>query len=152
MAIKPSLRMAGLWCCRLLLAGTFAYAGTVKLLEPQAFAVDIAHYRLLPHLLTVAVAVYLPWIEIFCAASVLSRWRDRGALLLLGSLCVLFCAAIASAWIRGLDIHCGCFGNSGPSSSLPVAFFRSLGLGFVALLCWMASARCSQREVPPPGL
>jgi hypothetical protein len=64
---------------------------------------------------------------------------------------VIFCAAIASAWIRGLDIHCGCFGHSGTSSTLPFALVRSLGLGFVAVLCWTAITMRSERHVPPPG-
>ena len=120
------------WLGRLVLAGAFLYAGASKALDPQAFATDIDHYRLLPHPVVLAVSVYLPWLEIFCGLAVLARRRERGALFVLGGLCVLFCAALASAWFRGLDISCGCFGHA-TTASVPVAFARSFILGLVAV-------------------
>ena len=121
------------WCGRLVLGGMVLYAGVTKALDPRAFAVDIGHYRLLPHPLVLAGSVYLPWLEILCSAAVLTRWRERGALLILASLCTLFSAALASAWIRQLDITCGCFGHA-MTTTVPIAFARSLVLGMIAFL------------------
>jgi len=134
MAGSPSLKTAALWVGRLLLSGTFAYAAVLKLTDPATFATDIAHYRLLPYPLTSAMGVYLPWLEGVCAAAVLVRWRERGALALLLGLCVLFSLALASAWWRDLDISCGCFGHAGDATAVPFALARSTALGFVAFL------------------
>ncbi len=120
------------WIGRLLLAGTFGYAAGLKLTDPSAFATDIGHYRLLFYPLTLAVGVYLPWLELACAGAILFRWCERGALALLLGLCVLFSLALASAWWRGLDITCGCFGHSGVAAGLPFAFTRSIILGVIA--------------------
>lgn len=131
---KPSsLTSLALWCCRLLLGGAFGTAAILKLLDPSAFVADIDHYRLLPYPLAVVVAIYLPWLELLCGAAVLFRWRERGAALLLVALCAIFASALASAWLRGLNIDCGCFGRT-LASSLPVALARSLVLGGVGVV------------------
>lgn len=132
-ATIPPVKILALWLCRLLLGGTFAYAALSKIADPAAFATDIAHYQLLPHPLTLILGLYLPWLELICGVAVLCRWRERGALLLTALMCAIFCAAIASAWFRGLDINCGCFGQSTSPSALPLAFARSLALGLLAL-------------------
>ncbi|HWA27855.1 MAG TPA: MauE/DoxX family redox-associated membrane protein [Lacunisphaera sp.] len=120
------------WIGRLLLGGTFAYAAILKLADPAAFAADIGHYRLLPYPLTLALGLYLPWLELISAAAVILRWRERGALVVLLGLCVIFSLAIASAWWRGLDITCGCFGSAAANANLPVALARTVTLGLIA--------------------
>ena len=139
MAEKPSMKNFLFWCGRLLLGGTFAYAALSKIPDPTAFASDIALYHLLPHSFTLVLGLYLPWLELFCGIGVLCRWRERGALLLTAGLCGIFCVAIGSAWFRGLDINCGCFGHSTAPSALPLAFIRSLVLGLLALFLFRQS-------------
>lgn len=131
MAAYPPMKSAGDWLFRLLLGGTFAYSAASKLLDPSAFAADIGHYHLLPHPLTLAAAVYLPWLELFCATAVLSCRFERGALLLLLGLCGLFSLALASAWWRGLDLTCGCFGGR-TATTAPWALARSVVLALAA--------------------
>ena len=133
MAALPPVKILALWLCRLLLGGTFAYAALNKIADPAAFATDITHYHLLPYALTLVFGLYLPWLELVCSAGVIFRWRERGALLLSALMCAIFCVAIGSAWFRGLDINCGCFGQSTSPSVLPLAFARSLALGLLAL-------------------
>jgi hypothetical protein len=48
-------------------------------------------------------------------------------------MCGVFCVALASAWFRGLDINCGCFGHGTTASDLPLAVARSFALGLLAL-------------------
>ena len=128
------MKIVAHWFCRLLLGGAFAYAAIQKILDPAAFAADIGHYRLLPYPLIPPLALYLPWLELTCSIGVLSRRRERGSLLLITGMCGVFCAALASAWFRGLDINCGCFGHGTAASSLPWAIARSFALGLIALL------------------
>lgn len=134
MVEKQKVKMIAQWIGRLLLGGIFAYAAARKIMDPSAFAADIAHFRLLPHPLTLALGLYLPWLELICGAGVIVRRFESGALLLITLMCVLFCLALTSAWFRGLDINCGCFGHATASSPLPWAIARSLVLGLIAFV------------------
>jgi putative oxidoreductase len=112
---------------RLILAGVFISAGLLKVADPSLFASDIAHFHLLPYPAALAVSLYLPWLEIVAGVAVITGRFRAGALLILGILCVGFCAAIGSALVRGLDIECGCFGHG----SAPLPLFASLARGAV---------------------
>ncbi|HUV78599.1 MAG TPA: MauE/DoxX family redox-associated membrane protein [Desulfobacterales bacterium] len=46
------------------LGGTFIYAGSIKLLEPETFAVLIEAYGIVPESLLIPVAVILPVLEV----------------------------------------------------------------------------------------
>lgn len=104
---------------RLLLGGLFLYAGFIKILSPADLLQDIEGYRLLPYSLAWIAALYLAPLEVLAGVALwLPRWYRAGALLL-SALMIVFLLAILSAWIRGLDITCGCFGrseNSEPAS------------------------------------
>lgn len=95
---------------RLALAGIFIYAGAVKAPWPQRFALDIESYRLAPPAVAAALARYLPYLEIVAGLGILIRRVAPGATLLLGTLTGVFLVALLSAWARGLEIQCGCFG------------------------------------------
>lgn len=97
---------------RLAVGGVFIWAGAVKAMDPARFAADVENFRLLPHPLACAVGVYLPWLEIFCGLALVTGFLRRGATLLLATMLVFFLIALGSAWARGLDTACGCFGPS----------------------------------------
>src|SRR5262245_37240669 len=93
------------------LALLFGLAGAAKLSNTTAFAEEIANYRLLPALAPL-LAVTLPTIEIATALALAfapRAWRAGAALLAL-LLLVAFTIAVTAAWIRGIDVACGCFG------------------------------------------
>jgi hypothetical protein len=92
--------------------GVFVLAGAVKLRDPQLFLLAIRNFRILPDPFSAWLALGLPWIEIFSGMAVCSGCLRRGGLLLLNACLVMFLAAIAFAWWRGLDIECGCFGST----------------------------------------
>jgi putative oxidoreductase len=120
---------------RLILGGVFLYAGTVKIIDPGAFAGDIANYRLLPHELINLLAITLPWIEVVAGALlVFGRWPKASALILT-LLMVVFLIAIAQALARGLDIRCGCFGTVEGGHVGAMALLRD-GV-FLALGVWL---------------
>jgi putative oxidoreductase len=149
-ALATQVTSALAWAGRLLLAGVFGYAATAKILDPQAFATDLDHFRLLPYWLASFAGAYLPWLELLCAAAVLFRRCEPGALLLLIGLCVMFNLALVSAWIRGLDINCGCFGHSEISTSFPLAIARAVALGFVAFLLFRTTRSVTENtEIKP---
>lgn len=115
-------------------AGVLAWAGVAKLGDPSRFATDIANYRLVSPFVAAMLAVYLPWFELSVAAGLLvPRLRSVARVLALGLL-LGFCTALAVAWARGLDIRCGCFGDSDGGATAALALARNAVL--VALLAW----------------
>ena len=98
------------WFVRLMVAGLFVYAGAVKWLRPDAFLADIESYRMLPYWLAWLTAFYLPPLEVVLGGALLARQTCRIARWVLLGLIVVFMAALIQAWLRGLEVSCGCFG------------------------------------------
>ncbi len=96
----------------LIVGGIFIYAGIIKAFDPVQFANDIDNYKTLPWFVSVRLAVYLPWLEIFCGLALIFRFLYRGGLLILTALILVFIGATIAAKARGLDITCGCFGHA----------------------------------------
>lgn len=113
---------------RIGVGGVFAYAGALKLLDVQQFAIDVHNFRMTPWSLSAAIAVYLPWLEVFAGLALAFRRLYSGALATLTLLATVFAVALAAAAARGLDIRCGCFGESGGGTSISVALARDLVL------------------------
>ena len=128
----PSIKYRSLkifcWLVALIVAGVFIYAGALKALDPVQFAHDIDHYKILPWSASVALAFYLPWVEILCGLGLIFRFLYRGALSILTALIVVFTLATIAAKVRGLDITCGCFGHASQHWSLPAHLATNLGI------------------------
>ena len=105
--VKIALRLVGI-----IIGGLFVYAGAVKIIEPVEFARDIDNYKMLPWQLGVFVALYLPWLEIFCGLALITRVLYRGGIFIVTTLMSLFIIATIVAKARGLDVSCGCFGHA----------------------------------------
>ncbi|MEM8784149.1 MAG: MauE/DoxX family redox-associated membrane protein [Planctomycetota bacterium] len=114
-------------------AVVFVVAGSGKAIDPAGFAEAIERYALLPGGWVPWVAFYLPWLEIVAGlALVWTRTRGAAAWLIAGML-VVMTGALGSAWWRGLDITCGCFGNWWELSA-GWAAVRNVGL--IGALAW----------------
>lgn len=100
------------WVACLALAGVFIAAALPKISNPDQFALAVYQYQMLPTLLVNPVAIYLPWLEISCAAAlVILPSARRGALLLVAGMLLAFTLAIAFVVVKGQPIPCGCFGD-----------------------------------------
>ena len=122
----------------------FIYAGAIKVMDPIGFARDIDNYHILPWGVSIRLAFYLPWLEVFCGLAVLCGLFYRGGLLILNALISIFIIASIVAKARGLDISCGCFGHASHNWSFSVHLALDLGLlAAVAFLSfsdrWMAN-------------
>jgi hypothetical protein len=94
------------------IGGLFIYAGAVKAFDPIGFANDIDNYKLLPWTISVRLAFFLPWLEMFCGLALITRRLYLGGLLILTALMSVFIGASIVDKARGLDITCGCFGHA----------------------------------------
>jgi putative oxidoreductase len=127
------------------LAGIFIYAGALKAFDPVQFASDIDNYKILPWPVSVALAFYLPWLEILCAFGLVFRFLYRGALAILTGSIVLFTLAITAAKVRGLDITCGCFGHASQHWSFPSHLATNVAI-LAALLALLFKATSGNRR------
>ena len=123
-----------------IIAGIFIYAGAIKALDPVQFASDIDNYKILPWPICVALAFYLPWLEIFCAFALVVRLFYRGALLIFTVLILVFTLVTIAARVRGLDITCGCFGHASQNWSLPAHLTTNVAILSALLALWFQSA------------
>ncbi len=146
---------------RLALAALFLYAGAIKIWDwktgasaTPGFFEDVMNFQLTSWDISMAIAVYLPWLEVITALALLPRRFRLGALSILAVLSVVFLGALTSAWHRGLDISCGCFGRETIATDFPVVITRDLLLlAAIAFALWAEAQRARsadfQSAVPP---
>lgn len=122
---------------RLLVGGVFVVAGLLKLPDPAAAVRAVRAYRLLPEALVSPVAFGLPVVEIAVGLALILGVFVRTAAIVSAVLLVVFISGVGSAWARGLQIDCGCFGNGGQvaagQTAYPWEIARDVGLLIVAL-------------------
>jgi uncharacterized membrane protein YphA (DoxX/SURF4 family) len=113
---------------RWVLSAAFLYAGTIKLLDPDSFAVLIRDYGLLPPPLVYPVALLLPAIEVIAAIGLFLN--IKGSLTSIAFLVLFFIGILSYGIWMGLDVDCGCFGSESPENAayqqLRVAIFRDV--------------------------
>ena len=91
-------------------------------------------------------SVYLPWLEIAAGAALLGkRWR-LGALLIVAGLLLVFMGALGSAWWRGVDVSCGCFGHEIERAAWWIPMGRDAVLLAIAAAAWLLEARQPSNE------
>ena len=126
---------------RVAIGALFVIAGGMKVLDPHGFAIQVANYRILPHALSVAVALYLPWLELLCGGCMIFRTLYRGSLLVTGMLMLSFIAALASAGARGLRISCGCFGSTQGIANYGIDLLRDFAIVACLVFLWRKAAK-----------
>ena len=130
------IKVVIVWGLRLALAAVFLYAGVVKLISPDAFLADIESYRLLPYRAAWLIAYYLPALEVLVGVAILVPAWNRAAALVMGGMMGVFILALLSAWARGLDISCGCFGRSPETRQYLWLFVRDILLVVALVGVW----------------
>lgn len=136
---QPWLTLAA----RLYLAYIWFDSGWPKLMDSAGTVRSVRAFQILPEALVPAFGYALPVVELALGVLLLvglfTRWAAAATALMMA----VFLAGIASAWIRGLSIDCGCFGNTGSYVADPVpGYIRDLArdtwflavAAFVALL------------------
>jgi len=128
--------------CRFVLAGVWLWSGLAKAADPLTAERAVRAYQLAPEVLVKPVAWGLPFTEIGLAALLVFGIATRMIAAISLALFGLFITAIGSAWARGIQIACGCFGGGGED---PSASWISYGLeiardvGFAAIAAWLVT-------------
>lgn len=131
-----------------LLAGIFIWSGLSKMINPEAFALAVYRYHLLPGSLVNGVSLWISALEVLCAVIILGvpRWRNA-ALWILLFLLVIFTLAVSMSLLLGREMTCGCFSLS------PIAAPMGWGgLGKNAGLILLVMFCMDKHKKIPPGV
>jgi putative oxidoreductase len=129
-----------------IIGAVFIYAGIIKLLDPVGFGNDIDNYKMLPWTISVRLAFFLPWLEIFAGLAVIFRRLYFGGLFILLALVVVFIGGSIFAKARGLDISCGCFGHVSKNWSFTQHLLLDFALLGAVLMLWLSSFRSASEQ------
>ena len=136
--LAPAVLALGL---RLGIGGVLVTAGILKLKAPAAFAVEIANYQLGAWLAPYLAAV-LPAVEVVVGVGIVvgpRPWRRAAALAAL-VLFGMFEVAVSAAYLRGINIDCGCFGTGGGPITLVTVLRNALFMAAAAILLRLEGA------------
>ena len=114
-----------------LLFFVFIYAGAMKAMQPELFALDILLFDVVRWETGVVIAYVLPWIEILIALALLIPATRRFALATAAGLLMGFVVLLAWTLARGMEIACGCLGAG--EGGILEAIIRNLILIVIAL-------------------
>jgi len=124
-----NVRRAVVWIGRLVLGGTFVYAGFAKLLMPNSnlwpmfalklsismnfslFADQVESYKMISREASQMVAHTLPFVEIVLGLLLLIGWRLRIWATAITVVMAGFLGVVTRAYLLHMDINCGCFGT-----------------------------------------
>jgi uncharacterized membrane protein YphA (DoxX/SURF4 family) len=123
---------------RAVLAVVFIWACAHKILDPGAFALQVATYQILPLSLVNLQAIVLPWVELATGILLLLGLWTRPAALVTCGMNLMFIVAIAMALTAKLQLQCGCFSSSEAGHEMSSALIVRDAALFLAgaLLAW----------------
>ena len=141
----PKWMLALGWLGRLIAGGVFIFAGAHKLLDPVAFAEDIANYQAFPYWTWNLAAAIVPVTEIVAGLAVSTGFKRRAGAIVLASLNVAFLGLILSVIFRDINLDCGCFGEAAEASEVgwPMVF-RDLGLMLAIIAAYLPPERAAK--------
>jgi uncharacterized membrane protein YphA (DoxX/SURF4 family) len=136
---------------RLALAAIFIYAAWVKLRAPWfLFAASIDSYRMLPSGAVVFIARTLPWFELLLGLLLLIGFRVKWVSIACGALLGAFWLSMLRAYLKGMEIDCGCFGP-GEAISVFTLIRDGAMVALAAFVWWAARAGRAQSSVASLG-
>jgi len=160
---QPTPRFAGtqlqLWLttvARVSLGLVMVSAGVLKISNPDQAVRAVQAYELLPRGVDQVVGYGLPMIEVALGLLLILGLGTRIAAVLAGVFMLVFIVGVSSAWARGLNIDCGCFGGGGAVGSSGKAW-RYLSeilrdLLFLGLASWSAVLPASRLALDRRGI
>jgi len=144
---------------RVVVGGVWVIAGALKLPDPAGNVRSVRAYQLLPEAVVPLVGHTLPLLEVLVGGCLLLGLLTRLSAVLSALMLLAFVVGISSAWARGLQIDCGCFGaGAGPTvdatAKYPWEIARDVGLLLLSLwLVWRPRSplAADNRLLPAPA-
>lgn len=126
---------------RLILGAVFIGAGALKVSSPAASAMAVRAYQILPYDFAGYLGYALPVAEIVVGLLLVAGLLTRAAALFGGLLMLAFAIGIISAWARGLNIDCGCFGGGGTIGAAQTHYGTEVlrDIGLAACAAWLVA-------------
>lgn len=112
----------------------FITAALGKIGDLGAFAAQVHNYRLAPVWSENLIAMTLPWVELLAGLGLVLGVRPRAGAVVLLALIAVFTVAVGSAWARGLDFECGCFGKASAATVGARKVAENLGYTLLAAI------------------
>ena len=122
------------------LAAVWLISGWAKASDVHQSMEAVDAYRLLPDAMVRAVAIGLPALELVLGFLLILGLGVRWTAIASAVLLVVLIGGVASAWARGLQIDCGCFGGGGEDTSVTwVDYAEEIlrDIGFLILAAWL---------------
>jgi uncharacterized membrane protein YphA (DoxX/SURF4 family) len=126
---------------RLILGIVLIVAGGLKVTSPLVSARAVRAFQILPYDFAGYVGYALPVVEILIGLLLVAGLFTRLSAAVGGLLMVAFIIGISSAWARGLNIDCGCFGGGGTVAARQTQYLADLlrDAGLVACAAWLVA-------------
>lgn len=124
---------------RLILGVVLLVAGGLKVTSPALSARAVRAFQILPYDLAGYVGYVLPMIEILVGLLLVVGLFTRATAAVGGVLMLVFVVGIISAWARGLNIDCGCFGGGGTIGAAQTQYVKEVlrDAGLAACAAWL---------------
>lgn len=141
-SVRPAVPAAA----RLFAGGIYLWFGLAKIIDVDLTIRSVRAYQILPEAIVPAFGTALPVVEMALGVLLVAGLVTRAAALATGLLSLAFFLAICSAWVRGLSIECGCFGNSGYTADPVPGYVRELVINaLIIAACWWLIRRPASR-------
>lgn len=124
-----------LWLLRIIFGGMLIYASIEKIISPLDFAQLVENYQIVGPRTSRWIAVGLPYLELIVGILLITGFWLDSAVVLNFLMMSVFLIAVTQAYLRGLDIRCGCFSSEGSEINPgKIAFNMFLFIGSAILL------------------
>ena len=94
--------------------------------------------------LSLWVAVWLPATELILGLMLIFGLWPMASLLMNAGLMTVFLVLVSQAWIRGLDIECGCYGSEG-STIGPLKILQNILLTGLSIWLYIRMSVCRMK-------
>lgn len=124
---------------RLILGVVLVVAGALKVTSPAVSARAVNAFQILPYDVARYVGYALPVVEILVGVLLVAGLFTRLSAAVGGLLMLAFLVGIISAWVRGLNIDCGCFGGGGSIAASQTQYLADVlrDTGLAACAAWL---------------
>ena len=108
----------------------FGWSGLSKLLHPEAFALALYRYHLVPGVIVNVLSLWIATVELICAGIILVKSPlVTAALWIVLGLLIAFTCGISINLMRGSHMACGCFSMSPLASPIEwTGIVKNMGL------------------------